>query len=107
HWTTRRLEHRGNALNTSSEVMLAQSGDGSLDVDLFLDADPAPAPAVLLAERDILRSCQLPRPHGKDKQTLVGTKTKARIECFAREHDLVFETGENRAVAHCPALHDF
>src|SRR5436190_6182298 len=69
-----------DALDLRLQRHLAQRGDGAVDVDLLVDADPAPAAAVPLRHRDVYRSGQSPRAHGDDVDGLIGAELVTRVE---------------------------
>src|SRR5262249_33794398 len=94
------------ALDLRLQRCLAQRGNGTVDVDLFVDANPAPAAAVCLRHLHIHRLRQTPRADGDDVDGLIGAELVARLERRAIHRHLRLQSMERVDVAHLPRAHD-
>jgi len=90
--------------NPLAQRLLAERGTRALDVDLVVDADPAPAAEVLRLLLDRDRRRQRERAHRDDVQRLIGTEAVARVEGLARHHDFRLQTVERFLIADTPRL---
>src|SRR5258706_167605 len=102
HRATQQLIHLGDP---ALQLGLSERRHGAVDVELVVDADPAPAAAVLRRHGDGHGIRQAPGADGEDVQGLVFAEAVADAEVLA-VHDRERREGvEQLQVAHAPRLH--
>src|SRR5262245_48730841 len=103
----RGCEERVDALDLRLQLFLVDGGNGSVDVDLVVDAHPAAAAAVRLGHGDRHRPGQSPCPYGDHVDGLIGTELVARVERGAVHGHERLEAVQRVEIAHLPGAHDF